>query len=95
MEELSVSDIDVASGGDGAFVTVTGTASPEGATVTVVIQMADGSIGKATGTVLNGTFTIRVPVQAVPPANGTASITVTDPDQFGDLEGIGHKKFKF
>jgi hypothetical protein len=57
--------------------------------------MADGSTGLAQGTVLNGTFTIRVPVQAVPPANGTASITVTDPDQFGDLEGIGHKKFKF
>jgi len=95
MEELSVSDIDVTGGDDGAFVTVTGTASPEGATVTIVVRMADGSVGRAQGTVVNGTFTIPVQVHAEPPASGTASITITDPDQFGDLEGISHKKFKF
>jgi hypothetical protein len=93
MEELSVSDIDVTAG-DGAFITVTGTASPEGATVTVVIQMADGSIGKATGTVSNGTFTIPVPVHAVPPATGTASISIIAPDEFGDLQGDSYKNFK-
>jgi hypothetical protein len=93
MEELSVSDFEVTSG-DGAYVTVTGSGSPDGATVTVEVRMADGSIGQASGTVSNGTFNIPVPVTAAPPASGTASITVTDPDHFGELEGSGHKNFK-
>jgi hypothetical protein len=93
MEELSVSGIDV-SGADGSFVTVTGTASPEGATVTVSIRMADGSTGQASGTVANGMFSVQVPVQSAPGSNGRASITITDPAHFGLLEGASYKNFK-
>jgi hypothetical protein len=91
-QELTVFGMSVSLDDSGRIV-VSGSGTPDGATVTVTVKLVGGGIANNSGTVAGGTWQITVNLTGGSGTTGEVEAIITD-SGFPDKEGVGYLNFE-